>query len=347
MKSLLIIGIVLIILIVVGGVFVLRNRIGRSQTLTVFKDSGEVLYKPEGGEYSSIDADEFEIPNKSFVKTGEDGLAHVVLPDDSIISLSENSEMQINYDIATGVFQSLGSAWFRVQKLVGGAKFTVETPTAIAAVRGTIFGVERPVADGEEVSYVTDGSIEIAQLKEQDEEKVRQNSQELGENKLAKIRTVDQGAPEVIDIPEEKRQTPWFRRNEIINQLFKEGRPREFLKKLRENTEIKQIDEELRLLRESKRTLGGESDWLEKFSTYSWLQSGEACRYINSSEYQEAVSQIKANQSLFGSWGDWLLQAIDLIVGACSDGVIDANEAVEIQNFYQSQPQPNFSIPQN
>src|SRR3990167_4117051 len=89
-------------------------------TFTLVKETEEVFYKKDNGEYQQVTVEDTEVPNGSFVKTGESGLAHVILPDESMISLSKSTEMQINYNSSkTSIIQTLGSVWYRVQKIAG------------------------------------------------------------------------------------------------------------------------------------------------------------------------------------------------------------------------------------
>ncbi|OGM05529.1 hypothetical protein A2125_00820 [Candidatus Woesebacteria bacterium GWB1_43_5] len=333
MKKILLVVVALVLVAVIVGGYLLVKKSAQA-SITIFKETGEVMHKPDGGDYATISSDELNIPNRSFVKTGGDGLAHVILPDNSMISLSTNTEMQINYNEKTNIIQSLGNAWFRVQKLAGKGEFTVKTPTSVATVRGTIFGVE--MEDGGEVVYVTEDSVEIG--------KDLDHLQNLAENKLA---TLAEGKTEITDIPQEKKQTPWFRRNEIINREFERGNPREFIKRLRASEEIKVIDEELKLLRVTgKQTLGTESGLFENFTTEGWWKNNtEACAYINSTEYAQATQELQNSRGFLGDWGDWIVKAIEAVKRACGDGVIGAGEASEIEKLYVNQPQMNFSSP--
>lgn len=345
-KKLVVAGAVLLAIALISFIVISKRGQG-GQSIKIYKDTGTLMYKSSSGEYASINSDEQSISNNSFVKTGADGLAHALLPDGSMISLGEGAEVQINYDAKKiGVLQTLGKAWYRVQKLAGREEFSVETPTTVAVVRGTIFGVER----GEEDEiYVTQSSIEISQLKEENGKKIRENGVTLGENKLASVGAIERGLPKIGDLPDEKRQTAWFRRNEIIDKEFTKGTSGDFVKKLHENVEIQKIDEELKLLRVSNSAPGGQSDIFGKFSTSTWLENGaEACAFINSQEYADAINQLKSMGTSLGAWDDWVVGAFNLTSDVCKDNVIDANEAASLQKYYEGAPQPpTFGIPQN
>jgi hypothetical protein len=343
MKKLIIIAIVLV---VAGAGLMAFNKFSKKQSanLVVHKDVGTVSFKAESGDYVLIEKDSQEIPNHSFVKTGSDGLAHVVLPDESMISLAENTEMQINFeDKETKVLQTLGNAWYRIKKLSGTKEFNVETPTAVASVRGTIFGVETAEV---ELVYVTESSVEISQLVKEGENAKRENTELLGENKLAEIGLFSTGKPEITDIPEDKRQTPWFRRNQILNRQFTDGLPADFVKKLHENQDAIQIDQELQSLRQTSVNTGNPNDLFGNFSNPNWLQQNQGCTYINTPEYTQAVAQIKTYAGVLGGSYDWVIQAINLMQSACSDNVISSQEAAQLQNHYQTMPQGGIGRPQ-
>jgi hypothetical protein len=333
----------LIIAIIVGGLF-LAARV-KQYAITIYREEGSVMFKPEGGEYVEITEEEKNIPNHSFVKTSGDGLAEIVLPDNSMISLSNDTEMQINFDANINVVQSIGKAWFRVQKLAGKKEFTVESPTAIASVRGTIFGVEHTNAIDPDVIYVTDSEVEIAELVLENGQKVKKNIQTLGKNKLAKILAGENGKVEIVDLPQEKKDTAWFQRNEIINEEFKKGNPRGIIKKLKNDARIKDLTGKMKAAK--NKTLGVESgNFLEGLTSPDFLSdSSKVCDSYKSSEYEAGLEKIRNSKELFGGWGSWLLSLAEDLKNACQDGQIDSTEAVEIEKLYGQQPSATF-VPQ-
>ena len=80
------------------------------------------------------------------VETGENGTLRMVLESGRIVELKNNTQISIkkfSVDPKTGFREDLleskrGEIRARIEKLKGGSKFQVTTPTAIAAVRGTI-----------------------------------------------------------------------------------------------------------------------------------------------------------------------------------------------------------------
>lgn len=108
------------------------------------------------------------------LSTGADGQLRVLFRDDSVVDLSENSSLVVDQQ----VFDPAGGTFTSLLKLVGGkarslvseyyrnpgAAYQIETPTAVAGVRGTSFLVAYdPDADATEVIGIH-GQIEVRSL---------------------------------------------------------------------------------------------------------------------------------------------------------------------------------------
>jgi len=110
------------------------------------------------------------------LRTGPDGQLRVVFRDDSVIDLAESSSMVIDqqvFDPSASSFSSLmrlvsGKARALVGHYYGtpGAAYEVQTPTAVAGVRGTSFLVAyNPDTDATEVIGIR-GQIQVRSLSE-------------------------------------------------------------------------------------------------------------------------------------------------------------------------------------
>jgi hypothetical protein len=77
------------------------------------------------------------------VKTGPNEEKTITFPNGSELRLDVNTEVKINKgsENEVSIFQTLGRTWSRVIKLLGVQSYAVETPTALATVRGTSFAV--------------------------------------------------------------------------------------------------------------------------------------------------------------------------------------------------------------
>jgi FecR protein len=78
------------------------------------------------------------------ITTKSESECEISLNDDKVIRLSENTAAIISekQDAGTGIRAAKGSMWINVKHLVNKRSFDVTTPTAVAAIRGTVFGVQ-------------------------------------------------------------------------------------------------------------------------------------------------------------------------------------------------------------
>jgi hypothetical protein len=101
------------------------------------------------------------------ISTGEDGSAEVALDEGAhLISLRPNSDLTLaaSQRSATEFNLTLGALLAKIQKLAVGYSMTVRTPAAVAAVRGTEFGVEVSAENPDEthVAVFDEGQVEVA-----------------------------------------------------------------------------------------------------------------------------------------------------------------------------------------
>src|ERR1051325_8899288 len=80
------------------------------------------------------------LANGDFVRT-MNGRANILFTDQSVITLSEGTTVQIQERMLAGsvsrrITQYIGNLWFNITKVTG-TETTLETPTAVAAIRGT------------------------------------------------------------------------------------------------------------------------------------------------------------------------------------------------------------------
>jgi hypothetical protein len=104
------------------------------------------------------------IPNQSIVHTNK-GKASVLLPDNSSISLDNNTEITVNYTPqAISVYQNLGTTYHRVEALITGKTYQVQTAGTLAAVRGTKFAVKYDTKTKKTKIAVTEHKVEVSSL---------------------------------------------------------------------------------------------------------------------------------------------------------------------------------------
>ncbi|MBU0461784.1 MAG: FecR domain-containing protein [Nanoarchaeota archaeon] len=129
-----------IILIFIIGFFMITKSSTRIAFLNV--ESGDVQIDTGSGWQRASDGMKLSLNDK--VKTGTDGEASVILYESAIVSLDPNTEVSIA-DLSkdtSSVEQETGTTWNKFTGLSGLKGLEVETPTAVATVRGTSFQVE-------------------------------------------------------------------------------------------------------------------------------------------------------------------------------------------------------------
>lgn len=97
------------------------------------------------------------------LSTGSDSSATISFPNGSEIRLDENTTLTLTSvtDNLISLYQTLGRSWTRVIKLTGAnSNFEIETPTALATVRGTAFTTI--VSPEESIIDTDDGQVEMA-----------------------------------------------------------------------------------------------------------------------------------------------------------------------------------------
>lgn len=133
--------------------------------LKVKEKVGVVLVKtPSDKDWVDLNLDQ-TLKSKDSVKTTEESRVILVLPDNSSVSLKQNTEISIeeliwdntarkaNLNMPAGELRAI------IQKVDTPSDFKVRTPVAICGARGTIFYVR--VLNGATSVYVSDGSVDF------------------------------------------------------------------------------------------------------------------------------------------------------------------------------------------
>lgn len=107
------------------------------------------------------------------LKIGEDSRVSIILHDGSVIRLEAGSELEVGEltykgnKLKNGLFRlKFGRAWSKVEPLEPGSSYTVETPSVVAAVRGTSFNVG--YLEKTSKVYTRSGKVLVAVLAKQD-----------------------------------------------------------------------------------------------------------------------------------------------------------------------------------
>ncbi len=142
-----------------------KTQENNEQTILLYPERGDVSFKATpNDEWKKVTVSPTVIPNQSIVQTGI-GKASVLLPDNSSISLEENTEITVNYTPqAISVYQNLGTTYHRVEALITGKTYQVQTAGTLAAVRGTKFAVKYDIKTKKTKIAVTEHKVEVSSI---------------------------------------------------------------------------------------------------------------------------------------------------------------------------------------
>jgi hypothetical protein len=225
-------------------------------------ETGTVQVKHAGESWTNAE-DGMYLYESDSIKTGDNSIASIILFKSSVIRLENNSEVTIKYLIHVAdnkgvtIQQNAGRTWSTVSQASGMENYNVETPTAVASVRGTSFDYYI-LANGTIIISVGEGDVNITVF---DEDGEVVHTLEVPETLSATIEPYKIGDP-----PKTKSYTEdeWIRENlgkdeELYEDLKEElwNRIEPFLSDLRDILDGYPSDEEINALIEGYLT----GDW--------------------------------------------------------------------------------------
>jgi len=125
--------------------------------------SGDVRVHPADGSEPVEGSADMPLEEGDRVVTGEGASAEISLDGESLLTLSANSDFTLEKTARDESSFSLafGSLLAKIQSL-GARRLSVRTPTSVAAVRGTEFGVDVEGADQSHVGVFDEGRVEVS-----------------------------------------------------------------------------------------------------------------------------------------------------------------------------------------
>ncbi|MBI4347809.1 MAG: FecR domain-containing protein [Elusimicrobia bacterium] len=117
----------------------------------------------EGAPIEGADAQPLEAGDR--IQTGADGRVEIGIEGDGILELGPKSEFTVKAlePAAPSFLLSLGTFFAKLKHMSRGHRLSIHTPTAVAAVRGTEFGVDVAAEEGRtRVAVFDEGSVSVA-----------------------------------------------------------------------------------------------------------------------------------------------------------------------------------------
>jgi len=137
-----VLGILGVILLIgfIGGIYVYNSFFKAMPLATLVIENGNAQYST-GGDWKSA-RNGMELKQGYSVKTSDNSLANIIFSD-SVMRLDSNTEVKIDSldQNSVSLMQTIGKTWSRLLKISGISSYEVNTPEAIASVRGTGFAV--------------------------------------------------------------------------------------------------------------------------------------------------------------------------------------------------------------
>ncbi|MDQ7773901.1 MAG: FecR family protein [Elusimicrobiales bacterium] len=131
--------------------------------------SGEVLLKSsEAAEWVAVESAEVPLDPDDSIKTGSSGAAEIYVENQGVIALARNTELELSAleKDESELKLLMGAIVAKIEKFaMKKRKFSVRTPSAVCAIRGTEFAVEHSRFNSETAAAVFDeGNVSFMPL---------------------------------------------------------------------------------------------------------------------------------------------------------------------------------------
>ena len=155
-KKTIIIALVFLIIIAIVGVAI-YGLLFFSNTTPAFLLPEKGIVEVNSGSGFVAYTTQTEVDENDIIRTGADSSAVLIIYESVLITIEPNTQLSIG-DLATDnlqIKQQSGSTWNKFTKLNGVTGYTLQTPTSVAAVRGTEFGLNN------ERLIVAEGTVQL------------------------------------------------------------------------------------------------------------------------------------------------------------------------------------------
>jgi len=232
-------------------------------SIFLYVTKGDVSYRlPGQNAFQKATTSPIALMNNSDVYTGL-GEATVLFPNNSSVEVAEYTELAITYENNNvSLYQTLGKTYHRVEALLTGATYEVKTPSTLAAVRGTKFGVSYDKRTNESKVAVTESKVEVSLIMEGD---VKEDKTTLvGEGKVVRVdpkkesqaTSTTEGVFVVEDISKDSEINSWLEekkaRDEKIQEIRKEDNTAQVRNELQKLLLEERINEETKAQQQEK-----------------------------------------------------------------------------------------------
>lgn len=211
---------VFVAIFITGIVFFVSAKSSDPKDISLIKEEGKVYLKDsENATYQEVTFPEQTIKSGSFIKTDANSYARVFLPDNSLISIDQSSEIEVTFqDNKASIQQLIGKTWHRVQTVTNGGEYKVQTANTIAAVRGTVFSVGFDT-DGTSHVTVEESKVNVKSINSDGTIEEEINLQPGDRTDIPK--NVKEKIKKYI-VEQVIKDTEWYKRNQLLDQVYEQ-----------------------------------------------------------------------------------------------------------------------------
>jgi len=205
---------------IIGGVYVYFAFFKAAPLAVLIIDHGTAQYNSDGVWNDA--RSRMELKQDYSVKTLSDSMAKIIFSD-SVMRLDANTEVKLDTlsPEKVSVTQMLGRTWSRLLKISGISDYEVNTPNAIASVRGTGFAI---IFNGNNTEIkVLDGTVNVDSM----ENGTKKASVSVGENKEVIVYLYDVENLTLEDLQGDS----WIELNKNLDEEHKQELKEEIMKK--------------------------------------------------------------------------------------------------------------------
>lgn len=336
-KILTLIIILLLIFSSTGLVLILASQNNDPAKFILVKELGNVMYKADStDEYIELLDAEIELSSGSFIRTGEDSYARIFLADNSLISLDQDTEIQVVIDKGSSVAidQLLGNTWHRVQTVLNGNEYKVNTMNTIAAVRGTIFGVNVLNDETSEV-FVIDSLVDVSA--HENGSVIDTVGVQPGE--LANVLPDNNSIKITIKtIPEELKDSYWYKRNMMVDDVWQKlpGKGNRFMQKVFQELLLQQLHKsDMDSVYNFGLTPPNDIDEDDLNSQIEKVQditkvTEETCTIYSLNDFQSAIDTVYTYRDYIANYNE-IVNLLYKLKNSCTDGILSLLEVEDIR----------------
>ncbi|KKQ36312.1 MAG: lipoprotein LipL45 [candidate division WS6 bacterium GW2011_GWA2_37_6] len=353
-KLLLIVAGALVLFLLIGTTAVMGNLVftekSKNTEFTLVKETGTIYYKSQDDtDYKELDKTEITLTSGSFVKTDKDSYAKIFLEDNSLISLDQSTEIQLDLkESSTNINQLVGRTWNRVRTVSKGGEYEVKTPNAIAAVRGTIFGIDA-INNDHSIAFVIENSVDVSRYEKKGDEQNILETIGLSPDEMATIIRDDKSFRiEKQEIPDEFKNDFWFKRNTIIDEEYQkvfdekgsggdnEIDNKDFMTSLLSALQEREDYSVFRFGLTSPSSLTEENiqEQLKQVSDITKINE-QTCQNFTDSDFQLAIDKVNIYQEHISNYEE-ILTLLQQLKGNCSNGEFTQEEIEQLKTLVEN-----------